>query len=301
MKINRNCGPLTCQRDYDLVKERGTWFEDVQSKVIRFRDRVVIPVQDALAALMPSHSSAALVLPFKLRFDFLHHRCRFLTLDEGIRVVLYLEEQQDGRAEPVEHISVMIHALKLKIGTEAAANVLGICSKIADCKASNLKRLEVEFHLTQIHFYMIAQLYGCVDDIPDYNVMDSLKRVTELCEAFPYTAAIFLELAHSLTRYYQGGSAPDHPVAWNTHQVRELSRKWGIHEIGHLKTCQYQHPYSSKTFGSCPECGQQASNPSPTIHAVNYRGPLATDSAAFMAAMSTKKSKNYGSPKGTKK
>ena len=293
LALDENCGPLTGQRDHDLVRQRVNRLVEVQSQIVNFRDEVIIPVQDSLACI---ENSSPTIPPFKLRFDLLFYRCRFITLDEGLRTFSYLQKQQNEREDPVDHITVICQALKIKIATESIGNIMKIGSKITECDTLNLKRLEVEFRLLQMHFFMIAKAFGVKEVDVAFDFLASLKRVTELCDEYPHTAAMFLQLASDLSGFYRGGKAPNRYKEWNTEEIKALSVSWGEHEIGHLKTCQYKHPYSSKTFKNCPECGQETSRTA--ANPINYDSYLMNDATAFMAAFKKVQLGKYGTPKG---
>ena len=285
-ELEIDSGPLSCKRDHDKVRERGTRLEGVQSQIAQFRDEVLIPIQDTLASIAKTGVFPTVVLPFKSRFDSLYLRCRLIVLDEGLRAVQYMQQQQDKREEPVEHITVIIAALKLNIATESIDNIMNIASKITECEVSNLKRLEVEFRLLQIQFYMIAKSFGVTEEFVELNVVASLKRVTILCKMFPDTAAIFLKLSSDLMKHYQGDSAPDRYREWNTAQVMGLSENWGKYEVGYVRYCENRHPHSAQSFKDCPECGR-----------INYENMLSDDMEAFKVGLEAMSKRSYGTPK----
>ena len=135
--------------------------------------------------------------------------------------------------------------------SQAFQNTINIRSSIAECEVRNLKRLEVELRLIQVSFHVILKTLGNTSNL---DVKTSLEKVGTTCEQYPNTAGIFRPLYNSMMLSSEGISPAGELYSKNG---REFWRLWGKHEVGFVKYCVFGHPFSSKTFSDCPECGKK--------------------------------------------
>lgn len=149
-----------------------------------------------------------------------------------------------------QHMTTLFQGLREMTITQALQNTKNIQSSIAECEVRNFKRLEVELRLQQVSFYLILTTLGSTSDM---EVRTSLEKVRTTCTQYPDTAGIFFPIYKSLKLSFEGMS-PTRGL-YNKDE-REFWRLWGRHEIGFVKYCLFGHPFSSKTFSDCPECGR---------------------------------------------
>lgn len=198
-------------------------------------------------------------LPFKIRHDSLFFRCRLITLEESARICRLLE----NLGKTSQHMTTLFQGLRDMTITQAFENTINIQSSIAECEAQSLKRLEVELRLIQLSFHIILTTLGNTSHV---DVKASLEKVRVTCTEYPDTAGIFFPMYRS----YKISSESMSPTKeFDSKDGREFWRLWGRHEIGHVKYCLFGHPFSSKTFSDCPECGRQVEK-EPKGGPINY-------------------------------
>ena len=185
--------------------------------------------------------------PFKIRHDFLFFQCRLITLEESVRMCRLLETL--GKTS--QHMTTLFQGLREMTITQALQNTKNIQSSIAECEVRNFKRLEVELRLQQVSFYLILTTLGGTNDM---DVKTSLEKVRITCTQYPDTAGLFFPIYKALKLSFEGTSPTRELYCKNE---REFWRLWGRHEIGFVKYCLFGHPFSSKTFSGCPECGRK--------------------------------------------
>ena len=105
--------------------------------------------------------------------------------------------------------------------------------------------------LVQIAFRLILQSLGDTDEKEN---MAALQRVSQLVAEYPDTAGMlttsFKSMQEQCTTLEQVGEL------W-TEDAKKMWQKFGEYELGSGGYCGYGHPYSKKTFPSCPECGRR--------------------------------------------
>lgn len=142
-----------------------------------------------------------------------------------------------------QHMTTLFHGLRDMTITQAFQNIINVQSSIVECETRNLKRLEVELRLIQVSFHTVLETLGKASDV---DVETSMEKVRRTCTQYPDTAGIFLPI-HRPSKF---------SVLFCKGE-REFWRLWGRHEIGNIKHCTFGHPFSSKTFSDCPECGRK--------------------------------------------
>ncbi len=93
-------------------------------------------------------------------------------------------------------------------------------------------------------------------------VQASLHTVIELGRLSPGSCAPFAQTARGFAKLLK--SAEDLAIVASIPAIRNayvhgIEKLWAQHKLGHLRTCDQHHLYSSETFfESCPDCGKQA-------------------------------------------
>ncbi|MCJ1462198.1 hypothetical protein MMC07_000798 [Pseudocyphellaria aurata] len=237
-------GPLTGKTNERWVRDRGNAMMEVQQKIVNFRDDVVAKFENDLVLLADffgnSEILASLNSPFKLRHDSLFYRCRLITLEESARMCELLEKL----GHTSRHMTTLFRGLRDMTIAQALQNITNIRSSIVECEVQDLKRLEVELRLIQVSFHTVLEKLGQASDM---DVDSSMEKVRKTCTQYPDTAGIFLPI-HKPSKSFSGLFCKGE---------REFWRLWGRHEIGNIKYCTFGHPFSSKTFSGCPECGRK--------------------------------------------
>lgn len=252
-------GPLTGRTNERLVSERGNAMTDVQGKIQRFRDDVVLPFEATIASLPALYNILECITgadqTFRLRFDALFYRCRLITLDEAVRMLAPLEAMCDRS----EHSSLLTNGIRRMTIEEAKQRELDIEASIQECNLKKMKRLETEFRLFQLCFQIVPHDLGARNFI---GAEANLQRVLELCETFPDTAGLFMPSYQNIRRIISGYQQQRNRLY--TSEIRGTWWSWPRHHVGHLKCCDNGHWYSHKAWPSgCPECGREVPKPEP--------------------------------------
>ncbi|KAI9724422.1 MAG: hypothetical protein M1812_000490 [Candelaria pacifica] len=271
-------GPGAVKSNQELVRERGSWYMEIQSKIYSFLDDVVRPFEkdmSDIASLIEAHPFRRPVFAFALRLELLFRRCRLETLLEARRMADFLHRQDD----PTSHLQTMAQGLLSTTEEQSVQNVDRITIAIKECRNRQLPALEAEFTLTQLAFHVVGKKNGV--DIT-FDTSKSYERALHLCGKFPDTAGKFFRNFRLAKRSLDGLDPPKQMYAA---EPIEHWKKWSRHVTGHLTFCDHHHPYSSATFEDCPECGRETSSvlaPEP----VDYEKYL--DKHAFLKAMERK-------------
>ena len=276
-------GPLAGKHNQNLVYERGNSMADVQLRITNFRDEVVVPFESSIDQLKAFLANPMILnatsSPFKLRFDFLYHRCRLVTLEDAALLSRHIVKL----GHTTQHSNALAQGLELLVKEQALDNIHALNSKITHCESLGLKRLEAELRLSQMCFHMLLKATSIDSGV---NTSTSMKRFLLLCQKYPDTAGELYPSYRALLKYMDGGTAPKRLYDLYAGDTRGLWRDLGRHKIGALKYCKNNHPFSSTTFADCPECGREV-DVLPPREPINYNNFLYED--AFLAAMMTKK------------
>ena len=262
-------GPLTGRTNQAIVIGRGNTMAEVQSKITDFRgmirltkiryyltdplDNVVRPFEANIADLVSFLGAPTLAneidinFPFHLHFDALFYRCRLIVLEEGLRMQGALK----GLRGSSRHASIMAYKLREMTTSEAKEHLATLKIVIRMCEAKHLKRLETELRLVQICFHVILRDAEVRSEL---DVATSLCKIQDLCSSFPDSAGL-LSITYVAIKGVLSGrqrcckmySEESVKVWWN----------WPNHVIGDLRYCKFGHPYSSKTWDTCPYCGNE--------------------------------------------
>ena len=238
----------------------------------------MIPFEEnaiSLAAYLDSPKIFATpVLPFKLRYHLLYHKCRLVTLQEAVK----MRNVMSPFAEALPHVKTLVDGLLLITIEQATDNIEALDLLLTEAGSVQLKSLEVEFRLVQISFFMVLHALGVKHSL---DTKASLRQVLKTCNYYPAAAGPYLRSYRLLKSFCNGMDAPRKLFGRET---RQYWWKWGRHEVGYLTSCPNGHPYSSKTFDECPECeGKAAQVELPAPEPVDYSQFLQED--AFLAQM----------------
>ncbi|KAL8724644.1 MAG: hypothetical protein Q9166_007834 [cf. Caloplaca sp. 2 TL-2023] len=239
-------GPLTGKANAAMIKARMLFIIPVETAITRFRDDVMVRVENDMAytalLLGKKYLFVPISLSFKLRLDLLHLHCRLTVLQEAARIVLFLREFDNPR-----HTEHMAKTLEMHTIQEVDENVVEAEKLAEQCRSNSLLRLEAETVLVQLCLDAVAEsLASAVDNL------DRHERVQDLIAENPDTAGVLESCYQSLDPYTKGKETT--AELW-TAKTQEFWDKWGVHEVGSLIYCKRGHPYSRKAFQGCPECG----------------------------------------------
>ena len=184
---------------------------------------------------------------YQLRFDALYCRARLMILEEDLKMVDALKALEN----PYQHTMTLIEGIQQIVVFEAKQHIAKLQSMIIECEGNQLKRLECEVRLTQMHFHLLLRPAGISNDS---GVETSLHKIRSLIRTYPDTAGQYLDIYRN-TKAIVDGRQPNGNV--DEALTRRLWWSWPKHKIGHLKHCTHGHPYSGKTWTECPECGRE--------------------------------------------
>ena len=248
--------PLDGKQDMRRVWERTEALMPEQSRITNFRDEVVGPFEICIHKLEAFFSNATIlpaqVLPFKLRQDLLYYFCRCAVIEEAVRLYQHFHSF-NGSNRQVEIVKI---GLRMKAQDQIKGYLGVLNNSINQSKDLNLKRLEVEFRLLQVTFWLV--LRHDLDLETDLDIATTLERCRVLCNNWPDSAGLFTQILAALQARYEsrGKSVPIHE--WNQSPLRELWRGWGSYKhTGRLEFCRFHHPYPRVAFRDCPECGRE--------------------------------------------
>lgn len=247
-------GPLAGKQNQKLVWGRGDGMLEVQRHLTKFRDEVTIAFENSVQKLAQLLNNKGFletaISPYKIRFDLCYFRCRVAMLEDGQKLYQHLMKLNS----PEEHTALLMEALRIKISEQSAGEIKAIGLKIADAKALNLKRLEVEFLVVQVCLHMVLAGIGIESEL---NVYANFRRMRELCSRFPKTAGQLRVVYNAVTDLVEGRRTFTRMYHMYTKDSKELWAALSHHEVGNLQYCQYHHPYSADSFVHCPECGPE--------------------------------------------
>ena len=247
-------GPLGSRHNQRLLWDRGNAMLESQQKTVKFRDEIVRAFEENVQRLALFLNNPGffnhMVFPFKLRYDLIHYQCRFITLEDCLKTLRYLQalDQLD------QHTSIITEGLRVKVLDESLGQVTSMEEQITDATALNLKRVEVELRIIQARLHMIVKSLGTDSGL---DTSASLQRMRELCLQFPNSAGKLLGTYQAVRAHIEGGPAPTSSMELYTRASHELLPLLGKHKEGNLQYCVYRHPFCSVNFTECPECGRE--------------------------------------------
>lgn len=207
------------------------------------------PFEVAMIALAEFLGLPLLHLPFRLRLDLLLYRCRLIALEERVKLLTPLQAIADGSS----HTKILINGLEQLTVSKAHESAMEMASKLRECQAKGLKRLEVEWRLVQAGFIVIPQHLGATPFTEELSV--HRREVLLLCQSFPSTAGLLKPSHDNLSRFLLGQRHSGHNIY--TRSTRNVWWTFPKHEVGNLKQCARGHPYSGSIWPHCGECGPE--------------------------------------------
>ena len=183
--------------------------------------------------------------PYSLRFKALESRARLTILEERSRMVDALKAFR----KPYHHTTMLVEGMQYMTIAEAKQQLAQSQSVIALCETHYFKRLECEVRLVQLYFHVVLRNAGIGSDLA---VDSSFRRIASLCRTFPDTAGQFWDAYSRLWEVFK--ETRPHGNLYKASQ-RSIWWSWPCHKTGYLEHCAHGHPYSSKTWAGCPECG----------------------------------------------
>ncbi|KAL9613847.1 MAG: hypothetical protein Q9167_001645 [Letrouitia subvulpina] len=247
-------GPLVGKTNGDLIKSRLATLLPLRTGLTKFRDEVVIKVEDAVCRRLDlaNDYSMGANLPFKLRLDYLDCQCCLISIQDLMKIASHLQDSENR----FRHTNVMIDGLQTIATRQAADCVATLEAATTKCVQKGLKRLEAEMRLLQVCFQITL---ATLKNKPQDGISETLDIVSELCMEFPSSTGVLRPVLKSVQWKYEGRQSSYDP--FNT-ETNLLWIKWGNYTLGSLKYCRFGHPYSGADFAHCPECGKRAVSPS---------------------------------------
>ena len=249
--------PLDGKQDMRRVWERTEAILPEQLKITCYRDEVIGPIEVSIHKLEVFFNNATIfppqVLSFKLRHDLLYYFCRCTVIEEAVRLYQHLLGI-NGSNRQVEIVKI---GLRMKAQDQIKRYLEAIKNCIHQSEELNLKRLEVEFRLVQVTFWLILR-HDLHLEI-GLDVSSSLKRCQVLCGTWPDSAGLFAPILKILQARCESKGRPLPICEWNQSSLRALWRGWGKYgHTGRLEFCRKgHHPYPMVSFRGCPECGRE--------------------------------------------
>ena len=211
---------------------------------------------------------------YDLRFYTLLYRARLIVLEESSRILVTLRTMRNDS----RHTSVMVEGIQRLTVREAKEYLVGIHRIVVDCRAKNLKRLEVEARLIQLCFYVLLRNLGQNSDL---NVHTSIDRILHLCQTYPDTAGLLSHLCNTVKEVIAGVRSEANFYTKELESTWWVGPKWPVRQVTHIEYCRYGHIYSNVETADCPECGRKVQKSVP----VNSNAMM--DPEAFLAAAKT--------------
>ena len=255
-KLTMGLNPMDGKPDMNRVWERTEALMPEQCKITNFRDEVVLPFQISIHKLERFLNNPAIlpaqVLPFQLRHDVLYYLCRLTVMEEAIRLYQHFMHA-DVSSQQVEILKI---GLKMKAQDQIKGYLQALDANIDQSKVLHLKRLEVEFRLLQITFWVI--LYRHFNLQVELDVDGSLEECRLLCGTWPDSAGLLTPILETVQSKYKSNEGSLPVEEWNRSSLRYLWRGWGNYQhAGRLDHCRFHHPYPRISFRDCPECGRE--------------------------------------------
>lgn len=274
-------GPIHGMKNQRIVFDRGNMMLELQQRVIRFRNEIVVPFEDNIQRLVKFVNNpdilAKIVPAFGFRYRLVYYLCRLVTLEDALKVFQHLQTL----GELDRHTATIMEGLKAKIFDHSLAEVKSLEATIAGSKAANLPRVEAELRIVQLGLHLI--LRGIAVD-SGVHVKASSEEILQLCTRFPETAGKmvgpFKELEYRLRRGKLEGSL----LTVYGKGSKDLIIKLGHHKVGSLTSCRYHHTFSAASFEGCPECGKEVAVVAPEVFGEEK---LLATAEAFMAKAET--------------
>ncbi|KAL9044740.1 MAG: hypothetical protein Q9214_002142, partial [Letrouitia sp. 1 TL-2023] len=246
-------GPLVGKANGDLIKSRLATLSPLRTELTKFRDEVVVKVEDALCRRLDlaNDYSVGANLPFKLRLDYLDCQCSLIGIQDWTKIASRLADGEDRS----QHTNVMIDGLRAIATRQAADCVVTLEVAIMKCVQKGLKRLEAEMRLLQV---CVQITLATLKHKPQDGISETLNTVSELCMEYPTSAGVLRPVLKSVQWKCEGRQS-----SYDVFNIESslLWIKWGNYTLGSLKYCRLGHPYSGADFPQCPECGKRALSP----------------------------------------
>ena len=141
-------------------------------------------------------------------------------------------------------------AINARVKKDSKALLRQCRGAIRYCREKKLACLEVQIGLVQLQCHYLAVRSG---EFSYLDVQHCVLQGSRLCERYPDTAGPYKQALVAAGRRAARGLRP---AMVYTGELKNVDRKWGSYEEGHLTLCNEGHILSLATFSSCPECGR---------------------------------------------
>jgi hypothetical protein len=186
---------------------------------------------------------------FALRFDLVYHRALYIILEDAWSISQHLSSLKGDPSLQTSQLAEAYRQMTIKDSEEMLETLKPL---IAKCAEKKLVRLEIEFHITSLQFRNLVNRAKKITS--SQTPPATMTRASYLCRTYPDTAGKYLPLLTNARAAIDQSRKLTYPEA---NESRVLEHALGSHVCGHLTTCANKHPYSSKMFKSCPECGRK--------------------------------------------
>lgn len=232
---------------------RGGEVREELDHLTDFRDQVVLPFERSIVTCNKVVLGAVdYNLLFHLRFDILEYRARALLVQDILvvtRRLMLLNDPSQGVHRQAE--SMREHAVL------DCLNCIQYCEASATCCTESSPCVRVELLSQQAHFSYLADIASSSTGVASGSVPAVLQEALLLCRRFPNTAGVFRETIYRFQNYVRGDDLRAIPLI-TSENGRETEKAWGMHVVGHMRTCGNKHSYSTESFpNGCPECDRK--------------------------------------------
>lgn len=246
-------GPLAVRHNQEIMNKRMTEMIEVQREAMRTRDNFVRPLEESIIKFARMLNNGELfpvpVLSFKLRFDRVYYRCRFLIA----RFLSMVTVQLRKTANKDEYIGLLIEVLSSGY-RHLSGDIAALDQIMLPCQQKNLKRLEVELIILKTSLVVVARNTG----LEIAAIGDDLKRASTLCAAYPNSAGCLLSNVREANSFIMSGVSSLALDDMHKVESRDFWEKLGNSECGGPSYCGHGHPFSPSVFPKgCPECGDE--------------------------------------------
>ncbi|KAL8843310.1 MAG: hypothetical protein Q9170_000168 [Blastenia crenularia] len=264
--------PLAGHRNAALIKARMLYIMPTQTMITRFRglpysqqpDEVVRGTEEDIShtvmLLGNTYTAVTPLLPFKCRLDLLYFYCRLTMLREATRMVDFVDQTDCS-----QYTKRLVAGLCDHITEEVLENVQELQLLLDQSRSYKLKRLETEASLVKVCFVRLLKDAGVSHGMIGDDACQLLLRVEKLVRTYPDSAGMFRSGYDSVKCYWEGSKTIATDL-WTT-DTRKFWKQWGDYEVGFLVYCELGHPYSQRSFPSCPECGRKVERKVPESQA----------------------------------
>ncbi|KEF60780.1 uncharacterized protein A1O9_02342 [Exophiala aquamarina CBS 119918] len=260
--------PLAATANTQLLLRRHRDVINLHRQIGRFRDEVVVPVEQSLQDL---HNAIPQFVPryvtlFRSRFDILEYRAMVVRIADDLKLANHLLKLADPSR------SVQRQGLKMLqfVCKQSLACMVYCQDALSNDVAASAPPVAAELRLQNAQFFILAKASGLKlsslgygdtcppSPIPTEAVHNSLLKIMEEVGPAFHGRNAFVSTAKAFQDYISSSDTNETtilPMITND-SSRQIEKSWGNHELGALTTCVHSHIYSKRSFpAGCADCG----------------------------------------------